>query len=106
MSLLIGFSSKYILSFQFFCETKTALKMKFIIFFNSFIFLGSKITADSDGSLEIKRRSLLGKSYDKPGQCIKKQRHKFADKSPYSQSYSFLVVIYECESWTIKKAEH
>ena len=71
-----------------------------------FLFLGSKITADSDGSLEIKRRSLLGKSYDKPGQCIKKQRHKFADKSPYSQSYSFLVVIYECESWTIKKAEH
>ena len=71
-----------------------------------FLFLGSKITADSDGSLEIKRRSLLGKSYDKPGQCIKKQRHKFADKSPYSQNMVFPVVIYGGENWTIKKAEH
>jgi len=46
-----------------------------------FIFLGSKITLDSDYSHEIKRHLLLGrKSYDKPRQCIKKQRHHFADK--------------------------
>ena len=42
-------------------------------------------------------------SYDKPRQCIKKQRHHFADKGPYSQSYGFSVVMYGCGSWTIKK---
>ena len=46
------------------------------------------------------------KSYDKPRQHIKKQRHYFADKGPYSQSYGFPVVMYGYESWTIKKAEH
>ena len=68
-----------------------------------FIFLSSKITTDGDCSHEIKR-SL--KIYDQPRQHIKKQRHCFADKGPYSQSYGFLVVIYECERWTIEKAEH
>ena len=62
-----------ILSFQFFCETKTALKMKFIIFFNSFIFLGSKITVDGDSSHEIKKMLVpWKKSYHKPRQHIKK----------------------------------
>ena len=46
------------------------------------------------------------KSYDKPRQCIKKKRHHFTDKSPFSQSYGFLVVLWGCESWTIRKAEH
>ena len=46
------------------------------------------------------------KSYDKPRQCVKKQRYHFANKGPYSQSYDFPVVMYGCESWTIKKAEH
>ena len=45
------------------------------------------------------------KSYDKPRQHIKKQRHYFANKALSSQSYCFPVVMYECESWTIKKAE-
>ena len=45
------------------------------------------------------------KSYDKPRQHIKKQRHCFANKVLYSQSYGFPVVMYGCESWTIKKAE-
>ena len=46
------------------------------------------------------------KSYDKSKQNIKKQRHHFADKGPSSQSYVcfFPVVMYGCESWTIKKA--
>jgi len=44
-------------------------------------------------------------NYDKPMQHIKKQRHHFANKSSYSQSYGFPVVMYGCESWTIKKAE-
>ena len=46
-----------------------------------------------------------GKSCDQPGQHIKKQRHHFADKGPSSQGYGFPVVMYGCESWTIKKAE-
>ena len=50
-----------------------------------FIFLGSKITADGDCSHEINRCLLLGrKSYDQPRQHIKKQRHYFANKGPYS----------------------
>ena len=46
------------------------------------------------------------KNYDKPRQHIKKQRHHFLNKSPYSQSYIFPIVMYSCESWTIKKIEH
>ena len=45
------------------------------------------------------------KSYDKLRQHIKKKRHHVAQKSSYSQSYGFSVVMYGCESWTIKKAE-
>ena len=54
-----------------------------------FIFLGSKITADGDCSHEIKDSCFLKESYDKPRQHIKKQRHYFANKDPYSQSYGF-----------------
>ena len=46
------------------------------------------------------------KSYDKPRQHIKKQRHYFADKGLCSQSYGFSVVMYGYENWTIKKTEH
>ena len=50
-----------------------------------FILGGSKITADGDCSHEIKRFLLLRKKgYDKPRQCIQKQRHHFANKSPYT----------------------
>ena len=53
-----------------------------------FILGGSKITADSDRSHEIKRRLLLGtESYDQPRQRIKKQRHYFVNKGPSSQGY-------------------
>ena len=45
------------------------------------------------------------KSYDKPRQCIKKQRHHFVDKGLYSQSYGFSSSYLGCESWTTKKAE-
>ena len=45
-------------------------------------------------------------SYDQPRQHIKKQRHYFINKSPSSQSCVFPVVMYGCDSWTIKKAEH
>ena len=45
------------------------------------------------------------KSYDQIRQHIKKQTHCFVDKELYSQAMAFPVVIYGCESWTIKKAE-
>ena len=55
-----------------------------------FIFLGSKITADGDCSHKIKRTlAPWKKSYGKPKQCIKKQRHYFANKSLSSQCYVF-----------------
>ena len=52
-------------------------------------FLGLKITADGDHSHEIKTLAPGKESYDKPRKHIKIQRHHFADKSPYSQSYGF-----------------
>ena len=66
-----------------------------------------KITADSDTSHEIKRHLLTPwkKSYDQPRQHIQKQRHYFVNKGPSRQGYIFPVVMYGCESWTIKKAE-
>ena len=45
------------------------------------------------------------KNYDKPGKCIKKQRHYFADKGLSSQNYGFPLIMYGCKSWTMKKAE-
>ena len=54
-----------------------------------FTFLGSKITVDSDCSHEIKTFAHRMESYDKPRQHIKKQRHHFAKKGAYSQSYGF-----------------
>ena len=54
-----------------------------------FLFLGSKITTDGDGSHKIKTLAPWKKSYDQPRQCIKNQRHYFADKGLYSQSYGF-----------------
>ena len=54
-----------------------------------FIFWGSKTTADGDCSHEIKMLAPWKKSYDKPREHIKKQRHDFANKGPSSQSYGF-----------------
>ena len=45
------------------------------------------------------------KSYEKPGQNIKKQRHSLLTKVCLVKAMVFLVVMYECERWTIKKAE-
>ena len=53
-----------------------------------FIFLGSKITSDSEYRHEIKRCFILGRK-DKPRQYIKTQKHYFANKGPSSQSYGF-----------------
>ena len=70
-----------------------------------FIFFSSKITVDSDCSHEVKMPAPWKKSYDKPRQCIKNQRHPFANKGPCSQSYGFPVAMYRCKIWTIKKVE-
>ena len=70
-----------------------------------FIFWSSKITADDDRSLEIKILAPWKKSYDKPTKHIKKQRHYFAKKFHIVKAVVFPVVIYGCESWTLKKAE-
>ena len=65
------------------------------------IFWGSKITAAGHCRHEIKRRLLLGRKV-----MTNLDRHHFADKGPYSQSYDFCSSHYECKSWTINKAEH
>ena len=71
-----------------------------------FIFLGSKITAGRDCNYKIKRHLLLGrKAMTNLDSILKKQRHYFTDKRLSNQSMAFPVVIYECDSWTIKKAE-
>ena len=69
-----------------------------------FIFLGSKITANGDCSHEIKRRLPLGRKTIR--QHIKKQRHYCANKVHIVKDMAFPVVMYGCENWTIKKAEH
>ena len=71
-----------------------------------FIFLDSKITADGAGSHEIKTCLLLGRKAMTNLDSVLKSRYYFANKGPSSQGYVFLVVMYGCESWTIKKAEH
>ena len=71
----------------------------------NFIFLGSKITADGDCSDEI-RHLLLRRKAMTNLDSILKSRHHFANKGPYSQSCIFPIVMYGCESWSVKKAEH
>ena len=73
---------------------------------SDFIFLGSKITADGDCSHEIKRCLLLGRKVMTNLDSIQKQRHYFANKGPSRKAVVFPVVMYGCESWTVKKAEH
>ena len=72
-----------------------------------FTFLGSKITANGDCSQEIKRCLLLGrKAITNLDSILKGKRHYLVDTGPQSQIYGFPVVMYGCESQTIKKAEH
>ena len=72
-----------------------------------FLFLGSKITADGDCSHEIKRHLLLGRKAMTNLQSILKSRDiTLPTKVHIVKAMVFLVVMYRCESWTIKKAEH
>ena len=72
-----------------------------------FIFLGSKITVDSDCSHEIKRRLFLGRKTTTNLDSVLKSRDIIlSTKVPIVRAMVFPVVMYGCESWTIKKAEH
>ena len=72
-----------------------------------FIFLGSKITADGDCSHEIKRRLLLGRKVMTNLDSILKSRDiTLPTKICLVKAMVFPEVMYGCESWTIKKAEH
>ena len=72
-----------------------------------FIFLGSKITADGDYSHEIKRRMLLGrKAMTNPDSTLKSRDITLSTKVHLVKATIFAVVMYGCESWTIKKDEH
>ena len=74
---------------------------------SDFIFLGSKITADVDCSNEIKRRLLLGRKVMTNLDSILRSRDiTLSTKVHLFEAMSFQVVVYGCESWTIKKAEH
>ena len=71
-----------------------------------FIFLGSKITADGDCSHEIKRRLLLGRKVMTNLDTILKSRYiTLLTKVHLVKAIVFPVVMYGCESWTLKKAE-
>ena len=72
-----------------------------------FIFRGSKITADGDCSHEIKRHLLLGrKAMTNLDSILKSRDSTLPTKVCLVKAMVFPVVIYGCESWTIKKAEH
>ena len=74
---------------------------------SDFTFWGSKITADGDCSHEIKRCLLLGKKVMTNLDSVLKSRDiTLPTKVPLVKAMGFPVVMYECESWTLKKAEH
>ena len=74
---------------------------------SDFIILGSKITADGDCSHEIKRRLLLGRKFMINLDSIFKSRDiSLPTKVRLVKAMVFPVVMYRCESWTVKKAEH
>ena len=72
-----------------------------------FIFLGSKIAVDSDCSHEIKRRLLLGRKIMTNLDSVLKSRNiTLSTKVHIVKLMVFPIVMYGCESWTIKRAEH
>ena len=99
MSQLFASGSQNITSWQIDGEIVETVKY--------FIFLVSKITADGDGNREIKRRLLLGRKVMTNLDSILKSRDITLPKKVHLvKAMVFPVVMYGCESWTIKKAEH
>ena len=77
------------------------------IFITDFISLGSRVTADGDCSHEIKRCLLLGrKAMTNLDSILKSRDFTLSTKVCLVKAMVFPVVMYRCESWTIKKAEH
>ena len=72
---------------------------------SDFIFLGSKITANGGCSHEIKRHLLLGRKVMTNLDYILKSRNIILPTKVLVKTVDFPVVMYECESWTVKKAE-
>ena len=70
-----------------------------------FIFGAPKSLQMVTAAMKLKDACSLEESYDRTRQHIKKQRHCFTNKGLCSQTMIFPVVMYRCESWTIKKAE-
>ena len=70
-----------------------------------FIFLGSKITAEDDSCHEIKRRLLLGRKVITIDSILKSRNITLSTKVHLIKAMVFPVVMYGCESWTVKKAE-
>ena len=92
-------ASSLIASWQIFGETVETVA--------DFIFLGSKITADGDCSHEIKRRLLFGRKVMTSLDSMLKSRDiTLPTKVRLVKAIVFPVVMYGCESWTLKKAEH
>ena len=88
-----------ITSWQIYGETKETVI--------DFIFLGSKITVDGDYSHEIQRCLLLGrKAMTNLDGILKSRDISLSTTVHLFKAMVFPVVMYECESWTIKKAEH
>ena len=78
----------------------------YVVAITDFIFLGSKITMDSNFSHEIKTRLLLGKKAMTNLDSVLKSRDiTLPAKVHIIKAMVFLVVMYACESWTIKRAE-
>ena len=73
---------------------------------SDFILGGSKITADGDYSHEIKRCLLLGRSMTNLDSIFKSRDITLPTKVCLVKAMVFPVVMYECESWTVKRAEH
>ena len=80
---------------------------KTMVTVTDFIFLGSKVTVDGDCSHEIKRCLLLGrKAMTNLGSILKSRDITLPTKVCIVKSMVFSVVMYGCEIWTVKKAEH
>ena len=84
------------------CRTSVLLR-----YLANFIFLGSKVTADGDYSHEIKRRLLLGRKVMTNLDSVLKSRDvTLSTEVRLVKAMVFPVVMFGCESWTVKKAEH
>ena len=92
-------ASGHITSWQIDAETVETVR--------DFIFLGSKITVDGDCSHEIKKHFLLGrKAMTNLDNVLKSRDITLSTKVRLVKAMIFSLVMYGCESWTIKKAEH